>query len=124
MDWIGGGSEAASAGHDVVMTPEAYCYLDHYQSTNHDLEPRAIGGYTPLEKIYRFDPVPTNLPPEFFRIARRAGTAGKFVDGIRGFALPHVEYMVFPRMTALAEVDWSAKEARNWDDFQRAAQDP
>ena len=53
MDWIGGAVEAASAGHDVIMTPTKFCYLDYYQSTNHAAEPHAIGGYLPLTKVYR-----------------------------------------------------------------------
>ncbi|HEX4349307.1 MAG TPA: family 20 glycosylhydrolase, partial [Verrucomicrobiae bacterium] len=114
MDWIGGGQEAASAGHDVVMTPEAFCYLDHYQSTNHAMEPRAIGGYTPLQKIYLFDPIPTNLATQFQ--SHVLGAQGNlWVEYVA--SLPHVEYMIFPRMTALAEVDWSAKDSRNWNDF-------
>jgi len=114
MDWIGGGQEAASTGHDVVMTPEAFCYLDHYQSTNHAAEPRAFGGYTPLQKVYLFEPFPTNLPAEFQ--SHVLGAQGNLWTEYVA-SLAHVEYMVFPRMSALAEVDWSAKDARNWDDF-------
>lgn len=114
MDWIGGGREAASAGHDVVMTPTAYCYLDHYQATNHATEPRAIGGYLSLHKVYSFDPVPTNLPPE--DVSHVLGAQGnlwtEYVE-----ALPHAEFMIFPRACALAEVTWSSKESHNWDDF-------
>ena len=65
MDWIGGAQEATAAGHDVVMTPTAYCYFDFYQSTNHATEPKAAawGGPLPLNKMYAFDPMPTNVPP-------------------------------------------------------------
>ena len=52
MDWIGGAVEAAGAGHDVVMTPTTHCYFDYYQSTNQAAEPRAIGGFLPLDKVY------------------------------------------------------------------------
>jgi hexosaminidase len=114
MDWIGGGREAASMGHDVVMSPENSCYLDHYQSTNVAAEPRAIGGYTPLHRIYLLDPIPTNLPAEFQ--SHVLGAQGNLWTEYVA-SLPHVEYMVFPRLTALAEVDWSARESRNWDDF-------
>lgn len=65
MDWIGGGVEAATAGHDVVMSPNADAYLDHYQSQNHSTEPWAIGGYLPLSKIYAFEPIPAKLDAQF-----------------------------------------------------------
>ena len=66
MDWIGGAKEAAGQGHDVVMTPTAYCYFDFYQSSNHATEPKAAtwGGPLTLDKMYAFEPMPTNLPPE------------------------------------------------------------
>ena len=116
MDWIGGSREAASQGHDVVMTPNVYCYLNYYQSTNHATEPRAQGGYIPLQKIYAFDPIPTNLPVQFQ--AHILGAQGNlWTEWIA--SLPHAEYMLFPRACALAEVMWSSGDARNWNDFQR-----
>jgi hexosaminidase len=116
MDWIGGGKEAALAGHDVVMTPTAYCYLDHYQATNHSTEPRAIGGFLPLKKVYAFEPVPTNLPPPFQShiLGGQGNLWTEYVASPR-----HAEYMIFPRACALAEVTWSAKNARDWEDFQQ-----
>ncbi|MGA2173421.1 MAG: beta-N-acetylhexosaminidase [Verrucomicrobiota bacterium] len=116
MDWIGGGREAAGNGHDVVMTPTAFCYLDHYQSTNHATEPRAIGGFLPLEKVYSFEPVPTNLPAQFQ--AHILGAQGNLWTEYVA-SLPHAEYMIFPRLCALAEVGWSDKNSRNYDDFQQ-----
>src|SRR5262249_55549965 len=62
MDWIGGGAESAASGHDVVMSPTRYCYFDHYQSTNRAAEPKAIGGYLPLQQVYEFDPI-VAVPP-------------------------------------------------------------
>lgn len=116
MDWIGGGVEAASAGHDVVMTPTDHCYFDHYQSTDHSVEPRAIGGYQPLNHVYMFEPVPTKLPPEFVSHVL-GGQANIWTEYIASFK--HVEYMAFPRLCAMAEVTWSSRESRNWDDFMR-----
>jgi hypothetical protein len=116
MDWIGGGREAANEGHDVVMTPTKYCYLDYYQSTNHATEPRAIGGFLPLEKVYSFEPIPTNLPAQFQ--PHILGAQGNLWTECVA-SLPHAEYMIFPRMCALAEVTWSPKDARDWDDFLR-----
>ena len=118
MDWIGGAKEAASAGHDVVMTPTAYCYFDFYQSSNHVDEPKAAawGGPITLNKIYMFDPMPTNVPPQLQSYI--LGTQGNlWTEQIPNFK--HVEYMTFPRLCALAEVTWSAQDARNWDDFLR-----
>ena len=109
MDWIGGAREAASAGHDVVMTPTAYCYFDFYQSSNHVAEPKAAtwGGPLTLNKMYAFDPMPTNVPPQLQSYI--LGAQGNlWTEQIPN--LKHAEYMIFPRACALAEVTWSAKE--------------
>ena len=116
MDWVGGAVEAATAGHDVVMSPLAFCYFDHYQSLNTNKEPHSIGGYLPLRQVYAFEPVPTNLPPAYEQHILGA-QANLWTEYIPSFQ--HVEYMVFPRLCALAEVDWSAKASRNWDDFSQ-----
>lgn len=115
MDWIGGGAESAASGHDVVMTPTKYCYFDHYQSTNHADEPKAIGGYLPLARVYQFDPMPENLAAEF-RPHVLGGQANLWTEYIPN--LRQVEYMMFPRLGALSEVDWSPREIRDWDDFK------
>src|ERR1035437_1026920 len=115
MDWIGGGAESAASGHDVVMTPTKYCYFDHYQSTNQPAEPKAISGFLPLERVYQFDPVPEKLAPEF-RAHVLGGQANLWTEYIPN--LRQVEYMMFPRLGALAEVDWSLKEARDWENFK------
>jgi hexosaminidase len=114
MDWIGGAVEAATAGHDVVMTPTRYCYLDHYQSHNHLTEPKAIGGFLSLEQIYNFEPIPAKLPARFddHILGAQGNLWTEYVPNIH-----HAEYMIFPRELALAEVTWSPKDARNWDGF-------
>ena len=118
MDWIGGAKEAASAGHDVVMTPTAYCYFDFYQSYDRKNEPKAAawGGPLTLSKMYAFDPMPTNVPPELqsYILGAQGNLWTEQIPNLR-----HAEYMTFPRACALAEVTWSAKDARNWDDFMR-----
>ncbi|HWD18572.1 MAG TPA: beta-N-acetylhexosaminidase [Verrucomicrobiae bacterium] len=116
MDWVGGAVEAATAGHDVVMAPLADCYFDHYQSRDHTTEPHAIGGYLPLSQVYAFEPIPTNLPPQF-QAHILGAQANLWTEYIPNFK--HVEYMIFPRLCALAEVTWSPKAARNWPDFNR-----
>jgi hexosaminidase len=116
MDWVGGAAEAATAGHDVVMSPLADCYFDHYQSLDHSTEPHAIGGYLPLQQVYAFEPIPTNLPASLqpHILGAQANVWTEYMPSFK-----HVEYMVFPRLCALAEVVWSPESFRNWDDFSR-----
>jgi hexosaminidase len=119
MDWIGGGPEAARQGHDVVMSPTKFCYLDYYQSTNHTAEPHAIGGFVPLEKVYSFEPMPAGLDSKD-QGHILGGQCNLWTEYIASFK--HVQYMAFPRVCALAEVTWSPQRARNYDDFIRRLQ--
>ena len=102
------------------MTPDSHCYLDHYQSHNRAKEPRAIGGMAgsvlTRRKVYGFEPIPAKLAPEFQRhiLGAQGNLWTEFVPNLR-----HAQYMIFPRESALAEVSWSPKEARNLDDFMR-----
>src|ERR1035437_1361226 len=114
MDWVGGAVEAASAGHDVVMSPLSDCYFDHYQSEDHSTEPYAIGGYLPLRQVYAFEPMPAKLGLEYRQhiLGAQANVWTEYMPSLK-----HVEYMVFPRLCALAEIVWSPAPARNWDDF-------
>ncbi len=115
MSWRGteGGIAAARAGHDVIMTPTSHCYFDYYQG-NPAHEPRGIGGFVPLEKVYAFEPVPDVLTAE---------EAGHVLGGQANLwteYIPdgnHAEYMMLPRLAALAEAVWSPKEKRAWPDF-------
>jgi len=117
MSWRGiqGGIDAANSGHDVVMTPTANCYFDYYQGPK-DQEPLAIGGYLPLSKVYDFNPVPKELDAEAAKhiLGGQANLWTEYVPNIK-----HAEYMTFPRIAAMAEVLWSSKDARNWEDFSR-----
>ncbi|MCX7637885.1 MAG: beta-N-acetylhexosaminidase [Cyclobacteriaceae bacterium] len=115
MSWRGeeGGIAAAKQQHQVIMTPGNWCYLDHYQASA-ETEPLAIGGFTPVEEVYSYEPLPDSLTE----------TEKKFILGAQGnvwteyMKTPeHVEYMVYPRALALAEVVWSPKEKKNYDDF-------
>ncbi len=116
MDWIGGAVEAAGAGHDVVMSPTTHCYLDYLQSGIPALEPKGIGGYLPLEKVYSLEPIPAKLEPAFYKhiLGAQGNLWTEYVA-----SLSHVQYMVFPRIAALMEVAWSPKEARNFDNFKQ-----
>jgi hexosaminidase len=116
MSWRGvkGGIAAARAGHDVVMAPTGYTYFDYYQSKNTDKEPLAIGGYVPLELVYTYEPIPEELPAEY----------AKHVLGAQGqlwteyMPTPkQVEYMAFPRLIALAEVTWTPRESKDYQEF-------
>ena len=119
MSWRGeeGGIAAVTSGHHAIMTPGAYCYLDSYQDAPYS-QPEAIGGYLPLKKVYTYDPIPASLTAE----------QAKLVYGVQGnlwveyIPTPeHVEYMIYPRMLALAEVAWSAPERKSWSDFHTRA---
>ena len=116
MDWIGGATEAASAGHDVVMSPNASCYFDYYQSQDHSTEPRAFGNFLPLAKVYAFEPTPAELAPQFrgHILGAQGNVWTEYIPNLK-----HAEFMAFPRLTALAEVVWSPKAARDFDDFKR-----
>jgi hexosaminidase len=116
MSWRGeaGGIAAAKERHKVVMSPGTHCYLDHFQGAK-ETQPLAIGGFTPLEKIYSYEPVPAELSAE----------EAKYIMGAQGNVwtefMPnpaHVEYMVYPRAAALAEVVWSPKEPRDYKNFK------
>jgi len=118
MSWRGvdGGIAAARAGHDVVMAPGSHTYFDHYQSADTAAEPLAIGGFLPLDTVYAFEPVPPALT---------VGEA-RYVLGAQGQLwteyIPdpkRAEYMVFPRLCALAEVLWTPREQRDYVDFTR-----
>ena len=73
MSWRGveGGIIAANAGHDVVMTPGTHCYLDHYQAK--DGEPKAIGGYSPLQHVYSYEPIPAEISADKAKSRPRRG---------------------------------------------------
>jgi hexosaminidase len=116
MSWRGeaGGIEAASNGHNVVMSPGFALYFDHYQAEP-SAEPLAIGGFSPLDKVYAYEPIPELLDPS--RIHHVMGAqANVWTEYMK--SADHVEYMVFPRLMALAERVWSPKTQRDFADFQ------
>jgi hexosaminidase len=114
MSWRGekGGIEAAKQNHDVVMTPTTYVYFD-YSQTKHE-DSLVIGGFLPLEKVYSYEPIPPVID----------ATQAKYILGGQAnlwteyTANPQkIEYMIFPRLTALSEVLWSPKEKKDYSDF-------
>jgi len=115
MSWRGfaGGIEAARTGHDVVMSPTDFCYFDYYQGPK-ESEPLAIGGYLPISKVYRFNPIPDSLTMEESKHIL-GGQANLWTEYIP--TPEHSFYMMFPRLDAMAEVLWTNPEKKNYEDF-------
>jgi len=115
MSWRGvqGGIEAAKQHHDVIMTPGTHCYFDHYQSLRDD-EPIAIGGYTPIEKVYEFNPIPNKLSEEFHKYIL-GGQANLWTEYITDF--DHLTYMAFARGMAMSEALWGSN--RDYSGFTK-----
>jgi hexosaminidase len=120
MSWRGieGGVKAAAAGHDVVMAPNTHTYFDHYQA-GPDGEPLAIGGMSTLEKVYSFEPIPTELDASLHH--HILGGQGQLWTEYIG-SMDYLEYMAFPRTCALAEALWTPAKDRQWDDFKSRLQ--
>jgi hexosaminidase len=114
MSWRGitGGIEAAKSGHDVVMTPTSYCYFDYYQAAAG--EPKAIGGFLPIDTVYSYEPIPAELNADEAKhvLGAQGNVWSEWIPNYR-----YVEYMATTRMIALSEVVWSAKSQRNFKDF-------
>ena len=115
MSWRGtqGAIDAVKEGHDVILTPTSHAYFDYYQSNNEN-EPLAIGGFLPLKKVFRFNPIPPELNKE----------EEKFVLGAQGNVWTEymktedqVEYMIFPRILAMSEVVWRGPIKNFEDDY-------
>lgn len=115
MSWRGteGGIAAAQMGHDVIMTPGSHCYFDHYQG-NPSAEPLAIGGFTPLSKVYHYKPIPEELNSKEAKhiLGAQANVWTEYITYNEG-----ITYMILPRMAALSEVLWSPTKKRNWENF-------
>ena len=119
MSWRGeeGGIKAVKAGNQAIMTPGKYCYLDAFQDAP-NTQPMAIGGYLTLEKVYSFEPVPDSLSTK----------EAELILGVQGNVwtehIPtpeHYEYMIYPRILALAEIGWSPSGGKKWDNFHTRA---
>ncbi len=117
MSWRGvdGAVAAARAGHDAVLTPTSNTYFDYYQARPNTNEPLAIGGFLPLDRVYTWEPMPQALLP----------AEQKHILGVQGQIWTEyienpkaVEYMAFPRLTALAEVAWTSTSQRDIDEFR------
>lgn len=118
MSWRGikGGIEAAKQKHNVVMTPGSHMYFDHYQSKITDKEPLAIGGYLPLDVVYSYEPIPEELSADEqkYIMGAQANVWTEYIATTK-----YAEYMLFPRVCALAEVVWTPKEKKDFTDFSK-----
>ncbi|WP_228434544.1 glycoside hydrolase family 20 protein [Chryseobacterium indologenes] len=116
MSWTGvnGGIEAAKSKHFAVMTPGAYCYFDHYQGDPQS-EPNAFGGFTPLDKVYSYNPIPSELTTEQgkYIMGVQANLWTEYIDNFK-----QVQYMIFPRLMALSEVGWGTSDPENYKNFE------
>ncbi len=114
MSWRGhaGGIQAANMGHDVVMTPHSFVYLDYYQSEYN--EPLAIGGMLDMKKVYSIDIMPSEIAEDKRKhiIGAQANVWTEYMADSK-----HVEYMVFPRLAALAEALWSPARSLDYEGF-------
>ncbi|ADV44737.1 Beta-N-acetylhexosaminidase [Bacteroides helcogenes P 36-108] len=119
MSWRGeeGGINAVKAGHRAIMSPGSHCYIDGYQDAPYS-QPEAIGGYLPLSKVYDYNPIPAALTTE----------ESKLIYGVQANlwceyipTAEHCEYMIYPRILALAEVAWSAPARKSYTDFHPRA---
>ena len=118
QSWRGAESaiKAAQLGNEVVMSPTAFCYFDYYQD-DPETQPKAIGGYVPLGKVYAFEPIPDTLTTEQAKCIKGAqcNLWSEFI-----FTYDHAEYMLLPRLCALAETVWTPKERKDWPRFEAA----
>lgn len=117
MSWRGeaAGFKSARMGHDVIMTPGSYMYFDFYQADPRH-QPVAIGGYTPIGKVYNYNPIPQDsLTAEEAKhfLGVQANTWTEYIP-----TPEHLEYMMFPRALAVAEIGWTPQEKRDWQDFK------
>ena len=117
MSWRGesAGFQTARMGQDVVMTPGNYLYFDFYQADPRK-QPFAIGGYTPIRKVYSYNPLPADsLTTEEAKhiLGVQANTWTEYIT-----TPEHLEYMMFPRALAVAEIGWTPQDKRDWQDFK------
>lgn len=117
MSWRGeeGGIIAARQKHKVIMTPSKRCYIDYYQESP-EYAPLAIGGFLPLDSVYFYNPLPAGLTTEeqSYIIGTQANIWGEYIQTPEAF-----EYMAFPRLLAMSEVQWTQPEYKDFVFFTR-----
>lgn len=117
MSWRGidGAVQGTARNHRVIQTPNDYLYFDYYQSDNMDREPLAIGGYVPVERVYSFEPFTEGMTDDQKSLVM-GPQANLWTEYVPTFS--HLQYMELPRMAALAEVQWTQPEQKNYHDFK------
>jgi len=117
MSWRGmkGGIEAAKQGHEVVMSPTTYAYIDYMQG-DRSMEPPVYASLR-MKKAYSFEAVPDSVNPALIK----GGQANLWTEQVYNFR--QVQYMTWPRGMAISEALWSPKSKRNWDDFVKRVED-
>ena len=120
MSWRGeeGGIEAANLGHDAIMSPHTFYYLDYYQSIDVENEPFGIGGYLPVETCYSYEPCPDTMTEDVKKhiIGVQANLWTEYIS-----TNEHLEYMLLPRLAALSEVQWCNADRKDWNRFLDSA---
>ena len=116
MSWRGTapGAKAAEAGHDVVMAPTTHCYFDYQQVEDTQFEPSRCGGFIPIERVYSLDPAPDSLSVEARShiLGTQANLWAEYMTNEQ-----MVEYQALPRMSALAEVQWTQPDCKDYNAF-------
>ena len=116
MSWRGtkGGEAAVKLGHDVIFTPNSYCYFDSYQVKDTENEPLAIGRYVPVEKVYSFEPTTKDMTDE-----EKSHILGVQANMWTEYIVTneYLEYMLLPRLSALSEVQWCEPDNRDYSRF-------
>ncbi len=118
MSWRGteGGRQALAAGHRAIFTPGSHCYIDYSQDAPFT-QPLSIGGYLPLSKVYSFEPAEgLTAAEEALLLGVQANLWAEWIPTDN-----HYEYMMWPRLMALAEVAWSRPESKDYDTFRPRA---
>lgn len=116
------GQAAALAGHDVIMTPGEYCYFDGCQDSPEKEfrtpdSPPALWNFLTLQRVYSYDPAPLSMQGRERVLGVQACSWSEWMPNEK-----RVEYMIYPRMFALAEVAWSnLNEHRDYTEFRRRA---
>lgn len=116
MSWRGeeGGIAAANAGNDVIMAPGAWMYLDKYEG-DYKIDPVTIGGLLPIKKVYNYEPIPADIDSSKAHHVLGAQTT-LWSEYIYQEELS--EYRMYPRAIALAELTWTAKDKKDYADFE------
>lgn len=117
LSWqgIAGAIEGAKRGNQVILAPNSHCYFDFYQSKDTQFEPFAIGGYTPVEKVYNFNPIPSELTEEQAKLVIGV-QCNLWTEYIKTFS--QAQYMELPRLAALSEVQWTEPQLKDYESFK------